>query len=482
MIHLDPLGSFSKFSGAVSGSVSKWEKSFFGGFYRLVVDYPSVKIDDSVEFNTAASPLSFFEKEKILKIFISQSKIHDLISELMQNAKTKKEVNYFGETTIKTIIDNRSKKRVLDCLISDAPEYGPLFNHYKKFIMDSEIFFHQIKNEGNGKNKQQQKEQEEKESKSKSKNETKGKDKKKSKKLTSKEIEANESKFEDALKKTIEHKIKYKSLSGFDKSTTIEIQESSFRTKFSKKEKDIGDRLTNMLDISFDPTEDIVKNLRLGKLDISKIAEVPAGNIAIYKQSVENQTTKPFSVAILCDESGSMAGGGRIDSQYSIVKSLYHCFSDILPQEKIFIYGHTSLRDDYDRDVPGLFVYQDKYNNNFVTSIDNMLDRNCNNNYDGPIIEEVYKQIRSFTNDRIIFIVLSDGQPSGHNYGGPNDFLKMKQIIEKCKRDDFVTVGIGIETFHVKDLYQYSAIVKDLDEMPKKVSHIVNHVVKTEFQ
>lgn len=240
-----------------------------------------------------------------------------------------------------------------------------------------------------------------------------------------------------------------------------------------------------MLDISFDPAEDTVKNLRLGKLDITKIAEVPAGNIAIYKQTVENQTTKPFSVVILCDESGSMmdtigsSDATRLHSQYSIVKSLYHCFSDILPQEKIFVYGHT---DSDESDAPVLFVYHDKYNHNFKNTIDNMLDRSNGSNYDGPIIEEVYKQIRSFTNDRIIFIVLSDGQPAGQNYGGPKDINKMKQIIEKCKRDEFVTVGIGIETFHVQDLYQYSAIVEDMDDMPKKVSHIVNHVVKTEFQ
>jgi hypothetical protein len=60
----------------------------------------------------------------------------------------------------------------------------------------------------------------------------------------------------------------------------------------------------------------------------------------------------------------------------------------------------------------------------------------------------------------------------------------MKQILERARRDQFVTVGIGIGTDYVKELYQYSRTVSqsNISEMPFEIAGIINHVVKTEFQ
>ena len=60
----------------------------------------------------------------------------------------------------------------------------------------------------------------------------------------------------------------------------------------------------------------------------------------------------------------------------------------------------------------------------------------------------------------------------------------MKRILERARRDEFVTVGIGIGTEYVKELYTFSRVVYDgkLNEMPREVASIVNHVVKSEFK
>jgi len=98
------------------------------------------------------------------------------------------------------------------------------------------------------------------------------------------------------------------------------------------------------------------------------------------------------------------------------------------------------------------------------------------------VIESVYEKVRSITSDNIIFISMSDGQPSGQNYGGTAAIHDMKKIIEKCKRDGFVTVGIGIQHVGVKEIYNYYTIVNDMTQMVKQVSLLINKVVKTEFQ
>ena len=86
------------------------------------------------------------------------------------------------------------------------------------------------------------------------------------------------------------------------------------------------------------------------------------------------------------------------------------------------------------------------------------------------------------TEDRIIFISITDGLPSGNGYGGMKDNEDLKRIIEKARRDSFVTIGIGIQADHVSDLYQYSKSVHELSTLPRDVSGVINKVVKSEFQ
>ena len=574
-------------------SVTGWESSFFGGYYRMILDHPRVFIDDNIEFDpgTFKGYISYYEKEKILKIFLSKTKKGNFIEKLLDKAVTTTEKNFFGNTVNKTTIAENSIESVLNGLSftkdDDIKEYLPLFDHYSSFIKSSKIYFKEVikdappppannnqeeeKQEnkslgsGNGKVKQDNKENKKEENKEDSKKsngeqdkkeedseKSKGGDSKGNSKQqdsgngdskqgpekggdskqedsgngdskqgpeNSKEDDSSKSNGEDSKQEEQEKESKPEPEpeSKFEKSkksdekthlrnisnlmrSLYSLQEEPERFKssisgFSKKVKinhinpvgeprssksiiDNAEALLNLLDISFENTSDIVKNLRIGKLDIAKIAEVPAGNIAVYKQEIEDQATRPFSIVILCDESGSMRGEDKIEAQYEIVRTMYLCFSQILPQDKIFVYGHTGY------EAPELFVYQDPFNLDFEKTIVTMINgsRDNQSNYDGIIIEEVYNNVRSFTSDRIIFIVLSDGQPAGRNYGGFADIEKMKQIIEKCKRDEFVTVGVGIQYFSIKGLYQYNTVVNDLSLMPKQVSNLLNTVVKTEFQ
>jgi hypothetical protein len=59
----------------------------------------------------------------------------------------------------------------------------------------------------------------------------------------------------------------------------------------------------------------------------------------------------------------------------------------------------------------------------------------------------------------------------------------MKKAIEMCRRDGFVTVGIGIMYFTVEGMYNYSTVVEDLSiDLVKKTAHVINKIVKTEFK
>ena len=260
------------------------------------------------------------------------------------------------------------------------------------------------------------------------------------------------------------------------KFTAFGKKDSISSYQFNAEEKRDSELLIKLLDINFDPKSDEVKNLKLGKLDTSKIAEVPAGNLSIYKQRVEEQDTKPFSVCILADMSGSMGHGGRIPAQRHIMNTLYLAMSQILPPDKLYIYGHSG---DY---TPEIFTFYSPYDTDYEKNIQFYNSVNWCQNYDGPVIEAIHKKVRETNDDRIIFISLSDGQPSGNNYGGHEHNEELKRILERARRDEFVTVGIGIQADHVTELYTYSKVVNDLKFLPKEVSSIINQVVRAEFQ
>ncbi len=105
------------------------------------------------------------------------------------------------------------------------------------------------------------------------------------------------------------------------KDTKFTVMPKVGTTRYSDYETAQANHLLRMMDISFDPTSDRVNTLRSGKLDVSKIAEIPGGNLNVYYKVEEKQPTRPFSVCILGDESSSMQW--LIGKQRSAIKVLY---------------------------------------------------------------------------------------------------------------------------------------------------------------
>jgi len=458
------------------GSVSQWETSYYGGFTRVISDHPYIKVDSNLTFIHGEDKgfwLPWFEKEKLLKILLHRIVKYKLVDALMKGAVTTQErsrASFFNkekEVTRVTVSSDSLTYCYNKVCVYDQ-ETAPLFTHYISFILSSGMYYDLEKDNKGGSGRKPKPSPGENEEE----NDSECND---SKKPTSPDQISKV--FREALEDTREEEPWWSSdrINTFTKEVEVKIQEDIEETIYSSEESTAAESLIKLLDITFDPKEDVVKSLRLGRLDTSKIAEIPAGNLCVYSQVIEKQSTRPFSIVILADESGSM-NGSPIETQYHVVKALFCAFSQILPADKIYMYGHSGS------DTPHLFVYHDPHNLNFDMTIDKMMSRSRSENYDGPITEKVYERVRSMTSDRIIFISLSDGQPAGRDYGGTVAVKQLKQIVEKCKRDEFVTAGVGILSGHVKHIYPYNTVVMNLDDMPKQVSHLLNHIVKTEFQ
>lgn len=438
----------SKFQGSVSG----WERSWFGGYSRLIYDHPHIQIDPKIYINVSQDlvrELGFYAAEKLIKIYLLQLNQTAAFTQLTPRVEVRKD---WAGNEKKFEIYDLNHIGIFENITSRNRELSPLFSNYLRGICGSSIELEITENQetpgGGGSDEEDEK--------------NKG--------------ALAEARLAEALSKTkVWEPYKPNKISNFDGKPAFIPLEDLPDYHFSAEEIKNAEFLTKLLDISFDPKSDIVKSLRIGKLDASKIAEVPAGNISVYQQRVEEQDTRPFSVCILADMSGSM-GGRRAKTQLSVLNSLFLSLSEILPPDKLFIYGHSG---EYS---PEIYTFYSPYEQQYEKKIGNYEMIDFSENYDGPVIEAIHKKIRSITDDRVIFISLSDGQPAGRNYGSSRDCEDLKRILERCRRDDFVTVGIGIQSFHVEGLYTYSKVVEDLKDMPKDVSALINRVVRTEFK
>ena len=480
-------------------STSGWEKSHFGGFTRVLNDYPFIKIDFDLDIKAsgeAASELGTWQAEKLIKLYILKAKEKGLIEKF--TSKVIERPSFFGTVIKKYSVVSLNNLAILSTICTSYPEMAPMFEHYKDSILSSTIEMEiqepepkkdkgEGEGEGEGQPQGEKEEEGEGDDEGQGEGECDGEDEKESESgspAEGKQTPKGKSgkSIQDLMGEINESKpwsVADRSLTAFSekpKFTPFNKKDSGSSYQFNAEEKRDSELLIKLLDINFDPKSDEVKNLKLGKLDTSKIAEVPAGNLSIYKQRVEEQDTKPFSVCILADMSGSMGHGGRIPAQRHIMNTLYLAMSQILTPDKLYIYGHSG---DY---TPEIFTFYSPYDTDYEKNIQFYHDVHWCQNYDGPVIEAIHKKVRETNDDRIIFISLSDGQPSGNNYGGHEHNEELKRILERARRDEFVTVGIGIQADHVTELYTYSKVVNDLKFLPKEVSSIINQVVRAEFQ
>ena len=457
-----------KKSSSKRGGLFSWETSYFGGIKKMVYDFPFITVPPEIIFRHKTKAYFDYFNEKVFKIFMLKVREHNLETLLLSNHQIiKRRKSMFDEEdTTYLYIHSLSVESCISHIIAKDADISSLFEDdevYHLLLSDSEIYIEiPPPKSSDGDENEEGKSEVEKEL----------------------GMSDNVRNAMNVMKDIKEWKSSYYSSSGVSRGKHkenlkfVKVTTSSSFITYTSEQKKNAENLIRMLDVNYDKKHDKIDSLKCGKLSPQKIAEVPAGNMHIYHRVEEDQATKPFSVVILCDESGSMQGT-LFRQQHSLVKTLYLTFSQIMPSEQIFVFGHTG------HDKPNVYIYQDKINPGFEERFSNQLNRTLSENYDGPVVESIHERIRKQApNDNILLVVISDGFPSGHHYGGNAAMKELHRIVEKCKRDSFVTVGIGLGDYPgVKELYKYNTMIKrNGEDLVKNVSKVINIAVKTEFQ
>ena len=122
-------------------STSGWESSHYGGFTRIIYDYPYVKLDFKANIETPdelRGRHGIYIAEKLIKIYILKAKASGYLKHLRREVVMKKPKFGFGPDKKFQVLYLDSKK-VLEALMDKHREFAPLFQHYREDILGSSL-------------------------------------------------------------------------------------------------------------------------------------------------------------------------------------------------------------------------------------------------------------------------------------------------------------------------------------------------------
>lgn len=454
-------------------SYSKWEKSYFGGYRKVVRDLPYINLSYHIDITLGdTSDLDNYDCKKVIKCFLYDSKNFKFEFQKGTRKRFHKDVETLE-------ITKDSLEKAIKYLSKDEKiELRNLYTNYKEMILDSTIST-DIEDE------------EDLESEDGNPGEPGKREKKKEdplhehfRQLLGKTDLYSSKTYEFYNPNIVEEDVPY---------TVLEMQEGE-EVQLTKEEEKLKEELLKLLDIRTDPGLNILNNLRFGKIDGKKLAEAVALNERIFYKTERFERMRPFKVVLLGDYSGSMEGT-PVEEQMSLMKSLYAVFSTY---NCVDTYVHTSFDryntyNRYKRIESETFERKDGEDDRcgiYKLSGENLsLYKTCSNleeevpllqNYDGEVFRYLNKRYGN-SDDAILIISISDGEPAGYNYGGNAAMNKLIKELEKCRRNNIITLGIGIDGYDVGSLYKYNLTIKNISRSSAKISNIINTIIKQEF-
>lgn len=203
-------------------------------------------------------------------------------------------------------------------------------------------------------------------------------------------------------------------------------------------------RLADSLFIRVFSQGSVMRGLRSGNFDDSKIAEAAIGIPNVHYQTSQAQKKK-INLVLLIDESGSMGLNNRFANAAQAAILIEKAF-ETFNMGDLFIYGFTGDATwgygdstDYNQIIryrePGMNV---KYSLGGV--------RPRAQNRDGQCIRAVANRVRQFTNEPMIFFIISDGAPHSTDYSTDKAIQDTKNAVIEVSKKRFFPIQIGIST------------------------------------
>jgi len=178
-----------------------------------------------------------------------------------------------------------------------------------------------------------------------------------------------------------------------------------------------------------------------GAIDENSLHKLAYNDYRIYSEKTI-KSKKNIAICLLVDESGSMMDRDRINLAKEVAFVLSEAMKSVSGL-KVCIYGHTAQtenNEDIDITCYKTFDQQD------TSSIFEMNAKQ--QNLDGHAIKYVAKKFAedSFSFDKRIMFIISDGEPEGYGYSGSTAIKHTGSVCEFCRKKMSIDIiGIGID-------------------------------------
>lgn len=221
----------------------------------------------------------------------------------------------------------------------------------------------------------------------------------------------------------------------------------------------------------------IIRGLREGSFDSRKIIEAAFGMDTVYKQDRTRKAAQ-ISLVLLIDESGSMgmkSGTNKKIKEAQRVAILFAEAARLSGQAcDFYIYGFTADEDQYGRGTNTITLYREKGLDR-THALGSVSEKS--NNRDGVAMLEVAKRVRSFTDKKCLFIVISDGQPSASDY--PDAVEHTAMAVRELSKDGFlpIQVGIAVNESDQKKMFTHYINYKDAKTLVSSMAGVLKKEV-----
>lgn len=226
--------------------------------------------------------------------------------------------------------------------------------------------------------------------------------------------------------------------------------------------------LSRVLRWELDNKRGVIRRQKRGNLDGGLLAEAVQGTPNVYSKKYNSFYTA-VDIILLVDLSGSMAGK-KIDVARELTVMINEAI-DRVPNMNLYIYGHTADRGSEASTDITVFREGNIVNKEAMGGMED-----DSNNRDGDAILYCAKRVRRLTENKILYLVISDGAPSAYGYYDGITDTKNKVIqVEK----------MGMEVVHVaiessvpsKSMFKNYVTYSDLSTTVKDMSNLVKKLI-----
>lgn len=211
------------------------------------------------------------------------------------------------------------------------------------------------------------------------------------------------------------------------------------------------------------------KNRQTGKKICTTSLYRPDKKFFINKQVEE--TISPLAVTLLVDLSGSMEGRRLHYAKLGAIQLVEFCNKINVP---ISVYGHNSSGDT-------VYIYNFFNFNSSKSKMHCLMNMYAGGgNRDGAAIRFCCEQLDK-REEKKMFVIISDGQPSAMNYGGFKAESDIHSIMKEYQKKGFIFVSasIGSDRENIRRIYGEKNVIDitDLSVLPKTLVKVIKNQI-----